>query len=141
MIGFFDDLKSTIASRTSCTLRPQRRGAGRPDDDAGDAAIDLRLAQRLDHRTDGGWRLEERADQPAGLGLLEIAADPQDERRIRRHRRLAPHQQRGEHQPGRRNGDRDGDENDNEPDAAPASHSETFPGNCLPPSRTTRFRS
>ena len=106
MIGLREVLKSRIASRTSCDLPPQRRRAGRPDHDAGDAVVDLRLAQRVDQRADGGRRFEELADDAARLHLLEVAADPQDERRVALDARLTPDEQRGDHQAGHRDGDR-----------------------------------
>ena len=48
------------------------------------AAIDLCLPQRLDERSHRRRGLEELPDHAAGLRLLEVAADPQHQRRVAR---------------------------------------------------------
>ena len=103
-------------------LAPERRRAGRPDHDARHPAVDLGLAQRVDERADSRLRLEELADDPTRLDLLQIAADPQHERRVALDPRLAAHEQCGEHEARRRDGHRRKDEKDDEDDTAPDCH-------------------
>ena len=99
-------------------LAPERGGAGRPDDDARDAPVDLGLAQRVDERAHGRRRLEELADDAARLDLLEVAA-----RRRARSVELdeicgpRPAGKAHEDQPGRRDGD--GHEDEDEHDQTP----------------------
>jgi hypothetical protein len=99
-------------------LPPQRGRARRAYDDARDALVDFRLAQRFDHRTDSGARLEELPDDTSGLGVLEVAADFEDERGVAGDPRLAADEQRHRHQCGRGRGDREDDQDDDDPDAA-----------------------
>ena len=103
-------------------LAPEGGGAGRPDDDARDASIDARLAQRVDERTHRWRRLDELAEHPARLGLLEVAADVEQQRRVGRDCRRAAHRNAHEQQPGRRNRDGHEDEDENDDDAASDSH-------------------
>ena len=117
-------MKSRIASRTSWTL-PHNAAVpvGRMTTLVmRSSTFALRSASTRERTV--GWRFEELADDAAGLHLLEVAAHPQDERRIALDPRLAPDEQRGDHQAGHRDGDRGGDENEDEDHTAPDSHTD-----------------
>ena len=77
--------RSTLALRSASTMRAHRRR-----------------------------RLEELAEDAAGLGLLEVAADVEQQRRVGGDLRPAPHREAHEQQPGRRDGDGDEDEHDHD---------------------------
>ena len=109
-------------------LAPERGGAGRPDDDARDPAIDFGLAERLDQRAHRRRRLEELADDAAGFHFLEVGADPEDERGVAGDLRLAPDEERHDDEPADREDDRDDDEDEHEPHAASGSHNSSPAG-------------
>ena len=102
-------------------LAPERRVAGRTDDDARDAPVDARLAQRIDDGSHGRRRFEEHTEAPR-FGLLETAAHLEHQRRVGGHLRSAPRRQAQKQQPGRRDGDRHEDEYDHDHDTASSSH-------------------
>ena len=103
-------------------LAPERRRAHRTNDHAGDACVDLGLAQRLDERTNRRRRFEELTDDAAGFHFLEVAANPQHERRIAGNLRLAADEKSHRDEPHCRNRDRKDDEHEHDPHASSECH-------------------
>ena len=110
-------------------LAPQRGGAGRPDDDAGDTLVDLGLPQRVDNRADGRPGFEDLPDHSAGLALLQIPAELHRQNGVAGDRRFTADQHGGEDETGRGNHYRDKNKCQHEPDTATYCHD-------LPPEST-----
>ena len=123
MIGLPDVRKSTIASRTSCTL-PHSAAVpvGRMMTPVTRlSTLALRSASVTERTVGGGF--EELAEDAARLPLLEVTADLEHEGRVGPHRRpAAPGHEHQGNEAGAGYRDSGHDENENEHNAASYSH-------------------